>query len=166
MPRTQAAERAAPRTDQVGTLATLTTAGLLATVGAALVLVLDDDVSPWWWTAVGFAFVFGVVALVATVAAVLRRRAAIEEGGQPTGGDAGEPATPRHAVVQPSAGVSRLSSARRGRRSTRWWQGCCDGSGTRRSGARRRPTPGRPMGPTQGLRVAARLASPQKGETA
>ncbi len=106
MPRTQAAERAAPRTDQVGTLATLTTAGLLATVGAALVLVLDDDVSPWWWTAVGFAFVFGVVALVATVAAVLRRRAAIEEGGQPTGGDAGEPATPRHAVVQPSAGVS------------------------------------------------------------
>ena len=71
-----------------------------------LVLVLDDDVSPWWWTAVGFALVFGVVALVATVAAVLRRRAAIEEGGQPTGSDAGEPATPRHAVVQPSAGVS------------------------------------------------------------
>lgn len=46
MPRTQAAERTAPRTDQVGTPATLTTAGLLATVGAALVLVLDDDVSP------------------------------------------------------------------------------------------------------------------------
>jgi hypothetical protein len=63
VPRTQAAERAAPQTDQVGTLATLTTAGLLATVGAALVLVLDDDVSPWEWTAVGFALVFGVVAL-------------------------------------------------------------------------------------------------------
>jgi hypothetical protein len=48
-----------------------------------LVLVLDDDVSPWWWTAVGFAFVFGMAALVATVAAVLRRRAAIEGAGSP-----------------------------------------------------------------------------------
>jgi hypothetical protein len=105
VPRTPAAERAAPRTDQVGTLATLTTAGLLATVGAALVLVLDDDVSPWWWTAVGFAFLFGVAALVATVAAVLRRREATADGEGPTGDDVGGPATTRDFPLHPPGGV-------------------------------------------------------------